>query len=1376
MKIYCYVTMLLLSLSVSFLLSAQPQSAELSFRKYSSRQGLSSATVYDILKDSFGFIWLATEDGLNRFDGTNFKAYRHDPARPGSLKANHITSVFESRNGKIWIGTNGGGLSIYERTQDSISNYSSGGPGQPGVGITSIEGDKDGHVWVCSYGGLYIIDPESGKMINYDKFKPLLSALQGKVSLCFLEDSRGNIWVGTHEGLYRYDPQQRQLKHFAHRNGDNASLPHNVVNKIVEEKNGTIWVGTDNGLGKFLPEKSGFRNYSSESSPLKLSSGIVFTLEADGKGRLWIGTEVGLNILETATEKLTVCLPEKRDPRSISSRSIRSILVDPQGICWIGTFGGGLNKYDENFNYFGLKEYSPFDPFGLRSPVVTSFAGHNNDVFVGTDGGGLHLYHRSTGLLNPIPLPFTTNSDNNKSGLTILALEMARNSKLWVGTYTDGIYRYDPANGTHQHYSKGEGAGGLTSNNIFCLLEDRRGNIWVGTNGGGINIIPPNGAITHFLHDPEKENDPARPASRFIRAFEEDKAGRIWIGTYGAGISVVDPAGGSPRYYTKANSRLPGDYILSILEDSRGNVWAGTGGNGVGLLKKGTNTFETLSEKDGLANGMVYKIIEDQAGKIWLSTNSGLSCYDPAAGRFKNYSVNEGLQAGAFMGGAGIIMPDGALFFGGRNGFNYFNPSNLKTNKNIPEVVLTDLKVDNQSVSPSPKGPIEKSILLANEIRLKYKQGFSIGFEALDFTVPEANQYEYKLEGLNRDWIKVGKEHSVYFANIPPGSYTFRVRASNNDGVWNETGRAIRIHVDPPLWRSIYAYMLYVLLALGIILYLRRLGIRKIRTRFALEQERQKAKELIERERKEAEYLHKLDQIKIKFLTNLSHEFRTPISLIMGPAETLTTHVTEEPHAGQLGLIRRNARRLLNLVNQLLDFRKMEERELKLQRSEGNIIAFLKDVCDSFHDLSRRKKIALQFESEVTAADTLFDHDKIERILFNILSNAFKFTPENGNIKVYVKEIAGTDPEENVHLEISVTDTGIGIPEDARERIFESFFQHETTPDILNHGTGIGLAITKEFVQLHGGHITVESKVGKGSSFSFNLLLEKAGGKTQPTPLQATTSAENAPASASPQPSSADHTLPCILIVEDDEDFRFYIRENLRSLYRIVEAADGKAGWEHALQHHPDIVVSDVQMPVMNGLELAQKLRSDKKTKNIPVILLTAANTPDNVLYGLESGAIDYMTKPFDFAVLQAKLHNILLLNKSFKDTYSKKVTVGLPKTEVLSEKEEFLQKALNFIYENLDNQQLSVEVLSTHLFISRASLYNKLMEYVGVTPVEFIRSVKLEKAKELLERTDKTITEVAYETGFTNANYFTKVFRAAYNMTPSEFRAEKKK
>ncbi|MCM5529339.1 two-component regulator propeller domain-containing protein [Parasegetibacter sp. NRK P23] len=1374
MKIYSYVTTILLSFSVCLVLTAQP--AEPSFRKYSSRQGLSSATVYDILKDSFGFIWLATEDGLNRFDGTNFKAYRHDPARPNSLKANHITSLFESRNGRIWIGTNGGGLSIYERTQDSISNYSSGGPGQPGVGITAIHGDKDGHVWVCSYGGLYIIDPETGKQLTGGKYKPLLSELSGKVSLCFLEDSRSNIWVGTHEGLYWYDPQRQQLKHFVHKNGDTSGLPHNIVNKIVEEKNGTIWVGTDNGLARFLTEQSAFRNYSARSSPFKLSSGIIFTLEADNKGRLWIGTEMGLNILETATGQLTVCLPEKRNPRSISGRSIRSILVDNQGIYWVGTFGGGLNKYDENFNYFGLKEYSPFDPFGLRSPVVTSFAGHNNDVFVGTDGGGLHLYHRNTGLLDPINLPFTNNSDNTKSGLTILALEMAGNNKLWVGTYTDGIYRYDPANGTHQHYSKGEGPGNLTSDNIFCLLEDRRGNIWVGTNGGGINIIPPSGPITRFLHDPEKENDPARPASRFIRAFEEDKAGRIWIGTYGAGISVVDPAGGNPRYYTKANSRLPGDYILSILEDSQGNVWAGTGGNGVGLLKKGAGTFETLSEKDGLANGMVYKIIEDQSGKIWISTNNGLSCYDPATGRFKNYSVNEGLQAGAFTRGAGIMMPDGALFFGGQNGFNYFNPANLKTNRNVPEVVLTDLKVDNRSVSPSPKGPIEKSILLADEISLKYQQGFSIAFEALDFTVPEANQYEYKLEGLDRDWIKVGKEHSVYFANIPPGNYTFRVRASNNDGVWNETGRAIRIHVDPPLWRSIYAYVLYLLLALGIMLYLRRLGIRKIRTRFELEQERQKAKELIERERKEAEYLHKLDQIKIKFLTNLSHEFRTPISLITGPVETLIGHVKEEPHAGQLGLIRRNARRLLNLVNQLLDFRKMEERELKLQRSEGNIIAFMKDVCDSFQDLARRKKIELRFESEVPEAHTLFDHDKIERILFNILSNAFKFTPENGRINIRVEAVPVPETNSDVHLKVSVSDTGIGIPEEARERIFESFFQHETTPDILNHGTGIGLAITKEFVQLHGGRITVESKVGRGSTFSFDLSLEKAGGETQPVVLPESLIAENVQGSVPAATASVDHSLPCILIVEDDEDFRFYIRENLRSLYRIVEAADGKAGWEQALLHHPDIVVSDVQMPVMNGLELAQKLKSDKKTKNIPVILLTAANTPDNVLYGLESGAIDYMTKPFDFAVLQAKLHNILLLNQSFKDTYSKKVTVGLPKSEVLSEREEFLQKALNFIYENLDNQQLSVEVLSTHLFISRASLYNKLMEYVGVTPVEFIRSVKLEKAKELLERTDKTITEVAYETGFTNANYFTKVFRAAYHMTPSEFRAEKKK
>ncbi|MBC7890077.1 MAG: response regulator [Ferruginibacter sp.] len=1351
-------------------LGADCQPNDISFTNYSTKDGLSSATVYDIIKDKFGFIWLATEDGLSRFDGTNFKGYRHDPGNLDGLKVNHITSLHESLDGTIWIGTNGGGLCYLDRKKDSIYNYKATDPTQIGPAITAIRGDKEGNVWITSFGGLYIINPVRKELVT-GKFGLLRKAVAGKVVTYFLQDKRDRLWIGTDNGIYLYEPLKNTVAILQHHENYDSTLPGNAINKIVEDRNGNIWVATNNGLAKLLPDGRSFSTHSATTGSPRLSSSPVTTMGVDSRNRLWIGTNEGLDIFDLSTNKISSCLPDKRNTASISSRSILSILID-KGIYWVGTFRGGVNKYDENFNYFNLKEYNVFDPFGLRTSIVTSFAAYQYGVFVGTDGGGLQLYDRNTGLLTHVNLPSKEKSD--KHDLTVLTLEMAKDEQLWIGTFSNGLFRYNPASGAFVNYAAGPLVSQLNNNDVFCLKEDSKGNIWVGTNGGGINLIsPPGGPIVKYVADPSRPNDPARPNSNFIRSFEEDSAGHIWIGSFGSGIAVFDPGSKQFWFYTKQNSGLPSDYVMAIKQDRKGNMWVGTSGNGIGLLKRGGTRFESLTEKDGLANGSIHKIIEDAIGNIWVSTNKGLSCYDPVAKKFKNYTSHNGLQSGAFVPRAGTKAPDGELYFGGQNGFNHFNPADFKTNRNIPPVVFTSLEIDNQTVQPSGDGPINQSILLAESININYKQAFSIGFEALDFTVPGANQYEYQLKGFDKTWVSAGKEHSAYYANIPPGEYVFQVRASNNDGIWNKEGRSIRLVVSPPFWRTIYAFAAYLLLVAGILFYIRHLGIKKIQTRFALEQERQRTSQLIERERKEAEYMHKLDQAKIKFLTNLSHEFRTPISLIMGPVDNLIGNIKEEALLNQLNLIKRNSRRLLNLVNQLLDFRKMEEKELKLQYSEGNIVSFMKDVCDSFNDLAKRKKIEFSFYAGVKGITVLFDHDKVERILFNILSNAFKFTPENGNIAVV---LSGSDLEPipgSTSITVSIHDSGIGIPVEYQPYIFESFFQHETSTQTLNHGTGIGLSITREFVQLHGGKVSVESEPGKGSTFKFNLILKN----TEENREVIQSLAESEPLETIKKlPASSHPAQPSILIVEDDDDFRYYIKENLMASYQIFEAPNGKEGWQRSLFHHPDIIICDVQMPVMNGLELVQKLKSDKRTRHIPLILLTAADTPHGALDGLESGAIDYMTKPFDFAVLQAKLHNILVLNDFFKENYSRKVTVALPETETVSAKEKFLQKALSYIYENIANPQLSVELLSTHLCISRASLYNRLLEYTGVSPVDFIRSVKLEKAKDLLQKSDLNIAAIAYETGFANPNYFTKVFKAQYKVTPSEFVTENRK
>jgi len=1369
MKTSFFVYCVLVCLAIFFQKTCEAQQLPLNFTNYSSKDGLSSSTVYDIIKDHLGFLWLATEDGLNRFDGSNFKIYRHEPANTAGLKVNHITSLYEDKKGRLWIATNGGGLSYYDRNKDAILNYVADGVDQIPTAVTNVNGDKEGNIFASCFGGLYKISATTYKLVSEDKDSELIKALNGIVVIALMEDSRQRKWVATDDGLYLYEPAKSKLTIYKHKDKDTTSLPGDGITRLAEDRLGNIWIAGD-GLSMLAKDGESFQNYTRSSLVAPLSSNTIYALTADNRNRLWIGTSEGLDILDIAKKSITTYVPNNRNPSSLTSRSIRSFYADPKGIYWVGTFRGGLHKYDENFNYFNLKGYNPFDPYGLRSPIVTAFAGYQDQVFVGTDGGGLQVYDRQTTLLAHVDLPKPRLA--SKHDLTILSLEMARNNKLWIGTFADGLYCYDPITNKNQHYLKGDAALDLNNNEIFCLKQDSKGNIWAGTNGGGINVIRAgDGHTEKYVNDITMPADRNKPSGNYIRCFEEDKDGNMWVGTFGAGISVFDPKSQRFTFYNRVNSGLPSDYVFTIKQDSKGNIWAGTGGNGIGILRKGNSRFEPISEKEGLINGNVHKIVEDENGKLWISTNTGLSCYDPLTKVFKNYTSYNGLQAGAFMPRSGARMPDGELFFGGQNGFNHFNPSNFTINKNIPPIVFTNLTIDNEIAIPQQDGAIDRTIESAQELRLRYKQSFSIAFEALDFTVPASNQYEYMLQGFDKDWINPGKEHSAYYANIPPGSYTFIVRASNNDGLWNKEGKSIRVTVAPPLWRTVHAYIFYFLLIAGTLFLIRRRGIQKIRLQYTIDQERKEAKLLIERQRQEAAYLHQLDQAKIKFLTNLSHEFRTPISLIMGPVDSLTGLIKDEHILSQLNLIQRNSKRLLNLVNHLLDFRKMEERELSLFCNEGDIVAFTKDVCYSFNDLARRKNIALGFYTDLTGLRGLFDQNKVERILFNLLSNAFKFTPEKGNISVSLHASDDTTTSESTTVHLAVKDSGIGIPARVQAHIFDSFFQHEAGTDIINHGTGIGLSITKEFVQLHGGSISVESEEGKGSTFLFTLRMEMLS-ETKQIELPRLGFPKETPVESSVGDTGL---APAILIVEDDDDFRYYIKENLKNTYRIYEAPNGKEGWQRALFHHPDIIVCDIQMPVMNGLELVQKIRADKRTKHIPLLLLTAAETPHGMLDALESGAIDYMTKPFDFAVLRAKITNILLLNRSFKDTYSKQMTVSLPETEIVSEKDKLLQKTLSFIYLNLANTQLSVELLSEHIGISRASLYTKLLEYTGMSPVEFIRSVKLEKAKELLEKSDMSVSAIAAATGFANSNYFSKVFKTKYALKPSDYQAERR-
>ncbi len=1363
MKYILYISWLLLWSQVTF-----SQQSDLNFVNFSSENGLSSNTVTTILKDKYGYMWFGTDDGLNKFDGINFSVYRHKQSDTLSIGANSILAMHEDRSGNLWVGTNAT-LSLYDRKKDCFINYRF----TVNNTVRTIFRDHSGKLWIGSYIGLFTFDPQTGKTTRYNAAgKP--GQLVSNVITCILEDSRHRIWIGGNSGLYLYQRSTNDFRHFAHNPADSLSLPDNSIKAITEDHNGNLWIGSeDGGLSTLLPDGKGFRTYKyNKTDKQTLSSNRVWTITAEHPNSLWVGTEEGLNIFDLQKKTSRRVEHDARNKYSLHGKSVRSIFIDKNGIYWIGTYQGGISKYDKNLTFFNLRKSNPFDPKGLTAPVVTSFSEDGNgDIYVGTDGGGINLYHRNTGLFDH-PLFYGEGKPP-----AVLALEHL-NGELWIGTFMQGLYVLNMQTGNVRHYVKGDGPEDLSGNDVFCLKKDSKGNIWIGTNGNGVNVYDP--VSGQFRRFDKAHGDPADiNALRrgFIRTIEEDESGNILIGTLGAGIIMLDPSLDKVRVFNRENSNLPANDMQAICAGKNDRIWIGTAGEGLCLFEAKTGKFVRYAEQQGISNAVIYKILEDDAGRVWVSTNKGISSFDPSTSRFKNYYPYNGLQPSTFCLGAGLKTSKGELFFGGLDGFNYFNPKLLNYNRNVPKIVLTDLRISTSSVIPGNKSAIKEHISVAKEIRLDYKQNFSIDFTTLNYTAPQESRYCYMLDGFDKTWNDVGTSRTAVFSNLPPGEYVFRVKASSDDGSWTTEQAFVHIYVRPPFWLTVYAYIFYVLAAGFILWMLRQRAIRKIRNKFALEQERLQIRQAMELERKEAERQREFEQVKIKYLTNLSHEFRTPVSLIVGPVEKLIREEECQPKLKQLHLIKRNARRLLNMVNQLLDFRKLEEQELKLNLTDGDIVSFIGEVVELFKDTSDRRHINFSFTSSLGSFYTRFDRDKIERILFNLLSNAFKFTPKGGQISLNV------DHDPALGLRIMVTDTGVGMTPEIQERIFVRFFQGDVHPGILNQGSGIGLSIALEFVKMHNGTVTVESIPGKGSIFTVQLPLEPVQEPVESmdqlvvSPDGHLDSGDMHPDVADAQQASVSATEKLtVLLIEDNDDFRYYLKDNLQPFYKIVEASDGKEGWQKVLSAHPQVIVSDISMPYMDGIQLSQKIKSDKRTSHIPIILLTALTGDASQLQGLKTGASDYLTKPFNFEILNVKISNLLLLNKSLKDTYTRQLKVVTPAAEVESEDEKFLVKVTQYIETNINSDNLTVEDLSKHLFMSRASLYNKVVQLTGETPVEFIRSIKLNKAASLLENSDMKIAQIGYAVGFSTPNYFARAFKAKFNLLPSEYQLLKKR
>jgi signal transduction histidine kinase/DNA-binding response OmpR family regulator/streptogramin lyase len=1127
--------------------------------------------------------------------------------------------------------------------------------------------------------------------------------------------------------------------------------------------------GSDFGILYFNPVTGMLKQLSSRNGVL--NNDIVNSIIQDDRGMMWIGTDHGgINVVNKQTFTSYFLMNSEEDVKSIAENAICTLFKDDRlGIIWCGTYKRGVSYCTGKRLKFGLYRHKNSDGQSLSYNDVNSFAeDKKGNLWIGSNGGGLMYFDRKANTFTRFK--HDPANDNSISNDVIVSLYVNSYGNLWIGYYFGGMDYY--SNGKFTHYKPNNNdVNSLANKSVWKIYKDQRNNFWVGTLGGGLDRFDPSNGI--FYHN--NISLPNSVHSNYISALTEDKNGDLWIGT-AYGIDVLDKAKGIFVHYLHATHQLSNDNVTTLLSDSKGNMWVGTR-EGLNVFDPTTQQFKSFRIEDGLPDNNILGILEDKEQHLWVSTSNGLGKITVQQGNngieihCRNYDDKDGLQGKAFNSNAALKLTSGELVFGGADGLNIFNPADIQQHKKEPSLVFTGLQLFNRMVNVNEK--LQNRVILpvalpeTKEIVLRYNENdFSIDFATLNFINTDKSKYAYKLEGFNKEWlITDGKTRRIIYTNINPGDYILHLKAYNEDGAWNEQGITLKIKILPPFWKTPLAYIIYGLLAIAVLFFMRRRVIRRAHRRFALHQER-----------RESQQLHELDVLKIKLFTNLSHEFRTPVSLILAPLEEIITHAKDDNDKEKLHLIRRNAKRLLNLVNQLMDFRKMEMHELKLAPVPGDITRFVEEVASSFTDLAERKRIGFSFTVNSKSLYTLFDHDKVERILFNLLSNAFKFTPEGGKVTLEadVKETAG-----QTWLEISVKDTGIGIPKERQDKIFEQFFQSDTPGVFLNQGSGLGLAITKEFVKLCHGTIVVESEINEGSCFTLRLPFAPLPPLiTQESIRERLVTAkvvvEEEPVKREIMPAVAAAGKQTILLVEDNDDFRFYLKENLKTYYNIIEAVNGLAGWQSTLSAHPDLVVSDINMPEMDGIELCKKITNDNRTKQIPVILLTAMAGEEEQLRGLETGASDYMVKPFNFEIMLSRINNILVRKVPVKHVIGKSETAET--THVPTPDEIFMQKALNIVEMQLSNASFSVEELSRELCMNRVSVYRRVFSLTGLTPIEFIRTVRLQRAAQLLTQTGMNITEVAYEVGFNNPKYFTKYFKMAYHMRPSAYAAAMRK
>ena len=1362
---------------------------KIQFKHLTRENSLSGNSIWCVLKDRKGFIWVGTLDGLSRYDGRKFKVFKYSLDDPKSLSANEVKALYEDKSGTLWVGTWGGGLNRYNPEQENFTRFINPDDSSKfSNSILTMLEDKSGNIWIgTNKGGLNIFDREKGKFICYKNNPEDHTSLSDDKIWSLMEDSNGNMWIGTiGGGLNKFNHQNKTFTHYLHNPNNPVSLSNNSISGICEDNSGAIWLGTyGGGISKLTFSGKNhspvFTNFKYEpNNPYGVSDTDIDCIFIDKSNTLWFGTgKGGLNRTISPLDKISSpsfisYKHDPYDPSSLSGNVVPYIYEDNSGLYWVATIGDGLNILDTKQKQFRQYEHEPANPFSLSgNDVLIIYEDKDGIVWISTRRDGLNKWDRIKNRFTH----YKNNPDdpNSLSDNRIYSIYEDSKGFLWLGTYNGGLNRFDKKTEKFNVYKRNPlNSRSISGDNIFSITEDKFGTLWITTLDNGINKYDrKSNSFFNINYNPDSLK--ILTPNPYSSIYLVDNSGILWIGNKAGGLILYDVMKDDILYYdhdpNNTNS-LSSNSVSTVYENKSGIFWIGTTGGGLNKFDKHKGQFTRYSMKDGLPTDVIYGILADEQDNLWISTDNGLSKFNPQSETFRNYDIEDGLLSNEFEEYSNSCkISTGELIFSNGNGFIIFHPDSIKDNTDIPPIYITDFYLFNKPVqigydSLSGRTILSKSVIESKELELNYDDNvFSFEFAALDYHAPLKNKYAYIMEGFDKDWTYTDAIRNLAtYTNLDPGEYTFRVKGSNNDGVWNEKGASIRIIILPPWWRTNLAYIIYFLL-IGSIIYLT----------WKAQLKRIKIKNEFEMSKFEAQKLHEVDELKSRFFTNISHEFRTPLTLIQGPAKQIIENTNDSQTKDSANFIYRNSLKLIRLVNQLLDLSKLEAGEATIRATKTDVVAFIKEIVLSFTPLADKKKITLELNNKEEEILAYLDRDKFYKIINNILSNAFKFTAEFGKINVSIDA-------NNSMVEIKISDTGIGIPVEKINKIFDRFYQVDGSHTRDQEGTGIGLALTKELVDLLKGNISVQSKEGEGSTFTISFPLGKDHLKSEQI-SEIDEVEQHIPSfgddeitvHASLQNKFDTDSLKqqqklTLLVVEDNPDVRLFIKGIFKNEYEIYEASNGKEGLKIAFEEIPDLIISDLMMPKMDGIEMCSKLKSDERTSHIPIIMLTAKATDKEKIEGYETGADEYITKPFDSEVLKARVKNIIEQRRKLKEHFAKDGLFNLDDKNISRVDKVFLQKVVQIVNNHISDASFGVETFASEIALSRKTLHKKLVSLIGEPPSELIKRIRLSKAAKLLQIKHGNISEISLDVGFNNPAYFSDCFRKQFGISPSQY------